>query len=92
MTVTTKEEQRARDARLYRDELEHQESLGKLNGLEAYAQATDQQKGIVAFGMTPIELFPVACEYGGKANHHAWQKGFALGLMTAAKRNGGMRV
>jgi hypothetical protein len=92
MTVMTKEEQRARDARLYRDELEFQESLGKLNGLEAYAQATDQQKGIIAFGMTPIELFPETCEYNGKTGHPAWKKGFALGLMTAAKRNGGMRV
>ena len=92
MTVMTKEEQRARDARLYRDELEFQQSLGEINGIEAYAKATDQQKGIIAFGMTPVELFPAACAYGGKAQHHAWKKGFALGLMTAAKKNGGMRV
>ena len=92
MTVMTKEEQRARDARLYRDELEFQQSLGEINGIEAYDKATDQQKGIIAFGMTPVELFPAACAYGGKAQHHAWKKGFALGLMTAAKKNGGMRV
>ena len=92
MTVMTKEEQRARDARLYRDELEFQQSLGEINGIEAYETATDQQKGIIAFGMTPVELFPDACAYGGKAQHHAWKKGFALGLMTAAKKNGGMRV
>lgn len=85
MTVMTKEEQRARDARLYRDELEFQQSLGEINGIEAYAKATDQQKGIIAFGMTPVELFPETCEYGGVADHHAWKKGFALGLMTAAK-------
>ena len=92
MTVMTKEEQRARDARLHRDELEFQQSLGEINGIEAYDKATDQQKGIIAFGMTPVELFPAACAYGGKAQHHAWKKGFALGLMTAAKKNGGMRV
>ena len=85
MTVMTKEEQRARDARLYHDELEFQQSLGKISGIEAYAKATDQQKGIIAFGMTPVELFPETCEYGGVADHHAWKKGFALGLMTAAK-------
>tara|TARA_R100000654_G_scaffold70428_1_gene100682 strand:+ start:1249 stop:1527 length:279 start_codon:yes stop_codon:yes gene_type:complete len=92
MTVMTKEEQRARDARLYRDELEFQQSLGELNGIEAYAKATDQQKGIIAFGMTPVELFPETCEYGGVADHHAWKKGFALGLMTAAKNAKAMVV
>ena len=92
MTVMTKEEQHARDARLHHDELEFQQCLGELNGLEAYDKATDQQKGIIAFGMTPVELIPVACEYNGKAGHPAWKKGFALGLMKAAKRNGGMRV
>ena len=92
MTVMTKEEQRARDARLYRDELEFQQSLGEINGIEAYAKATDQQKGIIAFGMTPVELFPETCEYGGVADHHAWKKGFALGLMTAAKNAKAMVV
>ncbi len=92
MTVMTKEEQRARDARLYRDELEFQQSLGEINGIEAYTKATDQQKGIIAFGMTPVELFPETCEYGGVADHHAWKKGFALGLMTAAKNAKAMVV
>ena len=92
MTVMTKEEQRARDARLYRDELEFQQSLGEINGIEAYANATDQQKGIIAFGMTPVELFPETCEYGGVADHHAWKKGFALGLMRAAKNAKAMVV
>lgn len=92
MTVMTKEEQRARDARLYREELEFQQSLGEINGIEAYAKATDQQKGIIAFGMTPVELFPETCEYGGVADHHAWKKGFALGLMTAAKNAKAMVV
>ena len=92
MTVMTKEEQRARDARLYRDELEFQQSLGEINGIEAYAKATDQQKGIIAFGMTPVELFPETCEYGGVADHHAWKKGFALGLMRAAKNAKAMVV
>jgi len=92
MDLTTREQQRARDARLYYDELEYQQSLGEINGIEAYAAATDQQKGIIAFGMTPVDMFPAACAYGGQAQHHAWKKGFALGLMTAAKMNGGMRV
>lgn len=92
MTVMTKEEQRARDARLYHEELEFQQSLGEINGIEAYAKATDQQKGIIAFGMTPVELFPETCEYGGVADHHAWKKGFALGLMTAAKNAKAMVV
>ena len=92
MTVMTKEEQRARDARLYRDELEFQQSLGEINGIEAYAKATAQLKGILAFGMTPVELFPETCEYGGVAAHHAWKKGFALGLMRAAKNAKAMVV
>ena len=92
MTVMTKEEQRARDARLYRDELEFQQSLGEINGIEAYAKATDQQKGIIAVGMTPVERFPETCEYGGVADHHAWKKGFALGLMRAAKNAKAMVV
>ena len=92
MKVMTKEEQRARDARLYRNELEFQQCLGELAGVEAYAKATDQQKGIIAFGMTPVELFPETCEYGGVADHHAWKKGFALGLMTAAKNAKAMVV
>tara|TARA_E500000305_G_C3907270_1_gene181609 strand:- start:332 stop:634 length:303 start_codon:yes stop_codon:yes gene_type:complete len=88
----TKQEQLARDDWLRRDEAEAQESLGKIEGIEAYAQATDQQKGVIAFGMTPVELLPVMSDYGAKVGHPAYQKGFTLGLMTAAKMNGGMRV
>ena len=93
MTVMTKEEQRARDARTSTAKSSSfSRSLGEINGIEAYAKATDQQKGIIAFGMTPVELFPETCEYGGVADHHAWKKGFALGLMRAAKNAKAMVV
>lgn len=90
--MMTREQQQARDAWLARNEAEAQKSLGEINGIEAYAKATDDQKAIIAFGMTPIELFPVNCAYGGRAAHPQWRTGFAIGLMTAARMNGGMRV
>ena len=90
--MMTREQQQARDAWLARNEAEAQKSLGEINGIEAYAKATDDQKAIIAFGMTPGELFPETCEYGGVADHHAWKKGFALGLMRAAKNAKAMVV
>ena len=90
--MMTREQQQARDAWLARNEAEAQKSLGEINGIEAYAKATDDQKAIIAFGMTPVELFPETCEYGGVADHHAWKKGFALGLMRAAKNAKAMVV
>ena len=90
--LMTKEQQQARDRKLARDEWESQQSLGCIEGLEAYKNTTEKQRGIIAFGMTPIELFPEESYYGAKVNHPAYRKGFALGLMKAAKTFGKMVV
>ncbi len=88
--MMNKEQQQARDRHLAWDEARHQESLGRIEGIEAYENTTAKQRGIIAFGMTPIELFPEESWYGAKVNHPAYRKGFALGLMDAAKTIGKM--
>lgn len=90
--MMTKEEQKARDAKLAQDEIETQQTLGKIEGLEAYETTTADQRAIIAFGMTPVELFPEESFYGAKVEHPAYRKGFTLGLMQAAKTIGKMVV
>ena len=74
------------------NEREAQLSLGKIAGIEAYRNATDQQRTIIAFGMTPVEIIPGRCAYGGQVQHKEWLRGFALGLLDQARQAGRLVV
>lgn len=90
--IMTREQQQARDRKLAKEEQDTQETLGRIEGLEAYENTTEKQKSIIAFGMTPIELFPTESFYDADTQNPNYKKGFSIGLMQAAKTFGKMIV
>lgn len=59
-------------------------TTGKMLGALAYQAASEDQKAIIAFGMVPIEMARAHDAVGGEIG-----RGFAVGLMRAAKMPGG---
>ena len=67
------------------------EKLYRVIGQAAYAEATDQEKAIVKFGMTPkslLDRMDIELNEMGRDG----LRGFALGVMDEAEKDGGMRV
>jgi hypothetical protein len=42
--------------------------------------------------MTPVEIIPGRCAFGGQVQHNEWQRGFALGLLDQARQAGRLAV